>query len=204
MKFPFFASFIVFCLWLGFDLHRLRNKETKSEQSFWEKESAANRTRRKSLDGLDYIQIPFEALPMDILADDPVIAECHETLHILSESPIVNFTGISNTDLKLMYGAPNIDILSRYDQSYTSLVRTLQKMAETLYEKGYPEEACQVLEFSVKTHTDISASYKLLGTIYREKGQTDKISALIPVAKSLNTSLSKHIVNILEELQSSS
>ena len=75
MKLPFFASFIVFCLWLGFDLHRLRNKETKSEQSFWEKESAANRTRRKSLDGLDYIQIPFEALPMDILADDPFIAE---------------------------------------------------------------------------------------------------------------------------------
>ncbi len=203
MKLPFFASFIVFCLWLGFDLHRLRNKEAKSEQNFWEKESAANRTRRKSLDGLDYIQIPFETLPMDTLSDDPVIAECHETLHILSKSPIVNFTGISNTDLKLMYGAPNIDILSRYDQSYTNLVRTLQKMAETLYEKGYPDEACQVLEFSVKTHTDISASYRLLGTIYKEKGQTDKITSLIPVVKSLNTSLSKHIVSILEELQSS-
>ena len=199
MKFPFFASFIVFCLWLTFMLHRQRNKEARVHKSFWDQEAAANRTRRQSLEGLDYIQIPFDALPMEALTEDPAIAECHETLRTLSENPIVNFTGISNTDLKLKYGAPNIDILSRYDQSYTVLVRTLQKMAETLYQKGYVAEACQVLEFSVKTGTDISASYKLLATIYLEMDTPDKISGLLPIVKGLNTSLSRRIAAMLEE-----
>ena len=39
----------------------------------------------------------------------------------------------------------------------------------------------------------------LLATIYREKGETEKIAGLIPVAKELNSSLSKHIVAALEE-----
>ncbi len=204
MKFPFFASFIVFCIWLGYEIHKQRDKEARMDQEFWEKETMANNTRRKSLDDLDYIKIPFESLPMETLADDPIISEYHETLKTLADSPIVNFTGISNTDLKLMYGAPNIDLLSRYDQNYTTLVRTLQKLAQALYDKGCPQEACLVLEFAVRIRTDISASYKLLSVIYKQTGQSEKITELIPVAQNLNTSLSGHIVAMLEELAHSS
>ena len=200
MKFPFFASFIVFCIWLGYELHKQRNKEEKLNQEFWEKEARANSTRRKSLESLDYIKIPFETLPMDIMKDDPMIADYHDTLKSLSEKPIVKFTGISNTDLKLMYGAPNIDLLSQYDQSYTLLVRTLQSWAEALYDKGYVNEACSVLEFAISTHTDISSSYKLLASIYKEKGQPEKIRELIPIAESLNSSLSGHIVSTLSHI----
>lgn len=199
MKFPLFASFIIFCAWLGYELHKRRSLDEKSSQAFWEREAAANRTRRKSLDDLEYIRIPFESLPMDVLPQDPAIAEYHETLHTLSENPIVNFTGISNTDLKLKYGAPNIDLLSRYDQSYTTLVRILQKWAEHLHEQGYDEEALFVLEFSVSTRTDVSATYRLLSDLYVQRGQTEKIRALIPVAEGLNSSLSGHIVALLNE-----
>ena len=128
------------------------------------------------------------------------MAECHETLHSLCESPIVNFTGISNTDLKLKYGAPNIDLLSRYDQSYTVLVRTLQTWAGVLYKNSYVQEACRILEFAVSTRTDVSATYRLLAEIYRSQGEPEKISALIPVAENLNSSLSGYIVNMLREL----
>ena len=200
MKFPFFASFIVFCLWLAYKLHKQRNTEAKANQEFWERESKANSTRRKSLDDLEYVKIPFESLPMEVMKDDSVIAEYHETLQQLSTSTIVNFTGISNTDLKLMYGAPNIDLLSRYDQSYTLLVRTLQEWAEALYEKGYVDEACLILEFAISTRTDISSSYKLLASIYKDKGQTEKIQDLIPIAQNLNSSLSGHIVSTLSHI----
>ena len=108
MKFPFFASFIVFCLWLTYEIHKSRRKEEQSAEAFWAREAEANRTRRRPLDDLSYITIPFDTLPMDTMKDDPEIADCHDTLHSLSEGPIVNLTGISNTDLKLMYGAPNI------------------------------------------------------------------------------------------------
>lgn len=200
MKFPIFASFIIFCIWLGYELHKRRNLDEKSNQSFWEKEAAANSTRRKPLDDLDYIQIPFESLPMDVLPLDPTVSECHETLRSLAENPIVNFTGISNTDLKLSYGAPNIELLSRYDQSYTVLVRTLQTWASALFKNGYADQARQILEFAVSTRTDVSATYKLLADIYLGQGEPQKIQALIPVAENLNSSLSGYIVNMLREL----
>ena len=137
---------------------------------------------------------------MDLLADDPQIHEIHKTLHGLSESgPIVNLTGISNTDLKLRYGAPNINLLTLYDQKYTTLARTLQDFASVLYERGYHREACQILEFAVSTHTDVSSSYKLLVSLYREQGQEEKIAELLPVAESLNSSLRPSIVRLLQE-----
>lgn len=201
MKFPFFASFIVFSLWLLYEIKKSRSTQEKSNEMFWQREAEANGTRRKSLDNLDYIRIPFESLPMELLKDDPAVCEYHETLRELSKAPIVNFTGISNTDLKLMYGAPNITLLSRYDQSYTFLVRTLQNWGQALYEKGYKDEACQVLEFAVETRTDITATYRLLSAIYREKNQPEKIASLIPIAESLNTSLSGHIAAMLREAE---
>ena len=200
MKYPFFASFIVFCIWLAYEIRKSRKAQEQASQSFWEREAAANSTRRKSLDDLDYIRIPFDSFPMDLLADDPQIHEIHKTLHGLSESgPIVNLTGISNTDLKLRYGAPNITLLTLYDQKYTTLARTLQDFASVLYERGYHREACQILEFAVSTHTDVSSSYKLLVSLYREQGQEEKIAELLPVAESLNSSLRPSIVRLLQE-----
>lgn len=199
MKFPFFASFIVFCIWLGYEIKKHRKLEEKSIDNFWKREAAANNTRRKSLDDLDYIQIPLEDLPMDVLADDPQVREYHEVLVSLSGNPIVNFSGISNTDLKLQYGAPNISILTLYDQRYTMLVRTLQNLAAVLYEKGYVQEACTVLEFAISTRTDVSASYKLLITIYKELGQTEKIPNLLPIAQSLTSGLKNSIIRMIEE-----
>ena len=199
MKFPFFASFLIFCLWLSYEIHKHRNQEAKSRDAFWEKEAAANNTRRKSLDDLDYIRIPFDSLPMDTLKEDPAIMQCHETLHGLSASPIVNLTGISNTDLKLTYGAPNIDLLSCYDQRYTLLARTLQDWAAALAGKDFPLEAVSVLEFAVSTHTDVSASYKLLSSLYQKQGCPEKIRDLIPIAESLNSGMKKHILSLLEE-----
>ncbi|MCM1125859.1 MAG: hypothetical protein NC429_05250 [Lachnospiraceae bacterium] len=200
MRFPFFASFIVFCIWLGYEIHKHRNMEAKASEDFWAKEAAANNTRRKSLENLDYIHIPFEALPMDTLPEHPTVKDCQETLREISSEPVVNLTGITNTDLKLQYGAPNIELLSQYDQRYTLLARTLQTWAEALHKEGCPDDAVTVLEFAVKTRTDISASYKLLAKIYQQKGQPDKIRELIPVAESLNSPMKSHIVEFLKSL----
>ena len=54
----------------------------------------------------------------------PKVEDYKQIILTLKDLPIVNFTGISNTELKLRYGAPNIDLLTQYDQNYTLLVRT--------------------------------------------------------------------------------
>lgn len=199
MKIPFFASSIVFCIWLFYELRKHRRKEAQVEDSFWERETAANNTRKKPLDNLEYISIPFDFLPMDILKEEEEVAECHRLLLTLSEQKIVNLTGLSNTELKLRYGAPNITVLTDYDQNYTVLARTLQKWASLLYQAGYTQEAKTILEFAVSTKTDISASYAILSEIYKKTGQTQKIESLLQIAEGLNSAMKPAIVRILKE-----
>ena len=200
MKYPIFASVVVFCLWLMFDLHRLRNKEAKKYQNFIDRENEANSTRRKSLDDLQYITIPFNELPMDTLNDDPKVNEYHQTLRDLSANPIVNLTGFTNTDLKLQYGAPNIDLLTNYDQAYTLLARTLASWGQVLFDNGYYNEAKSVLKYAVSTKTDVSSTYVLLSKIYKSEGNEDEIRNLIEEASSLKSLSRNTIVRKLEAL----
>ncbi len=199
MKTPFFASFIIFIIWLSYELSKTRRRSAQEQNIYWEREAAANNTRRKPLDNLDYIHIPFDSLPMDIMKEDEAVAECHQTLHYLAESPIVNFTGYSNTDLKLKYGAPNIDLLTRYDQNYTTLVRALQKWAEKLYKSGYSAQARQILEFAVSTNTDVSGTYRILASIYSREGNNEGIRQLLERANNLQSASRNAIVRTLQE-----
>lgn len=200
MKFPFLASFLLFILWFRFTLSRRSRQDSNTEASFWEKKAAANSTRRKPLDSLNYIIIPTRSLPMQILEENEEIQEIHRTIHRLCEGKIVNLTGISNTDLKLQYGAPNLPLLMQYDQNYTVLARTLQKWASILYEAQYTEEARQILEFAMETHTDVTASYLLLARIYQKCRQTEKIAELKALAASLNSASGPIISRKLDEI----
>lgn len=212
MKFPFFASFILFCIWLTFVLIRTRRKDERSRESFWEKEERANNTRRQPLDTLPYVQIPYETLPFDLIPETgdeaadmhPIageIAECHRILNGFRDKKAVNLTGITNTDLKLTYGAPNITLLTEYDQNYTLLVRTMQKWAELLIQSGHVEEAVPIMEFCVETRTDISATYRTLADIYRKQGRDEKIAHLREIAEGLQSAMRPAILRHLDSLE---
>lgn len=199
MNFPFFASFILFCIWLSLTTLRVRRKDEHNRDAFWERERLANNTRKKPLDSLSYIKIPDEIFFPSLLPDDTEAMDCRRMLHSLQEKKIVNLTGYSNTDLKLAYGAPNISLLTDYDQNYTLLARTLQKWADLLFHAGYRDEAVVVLEFSVSTHTDISAAYRILASIYYDKQQMDKIEQLKEIAGELRSAMRPSILRTLEQ-----
>lgn len=204
MNFIINASVLIFSAAIFLYLKFHKKTDSSSKEDFWERERAANSTRRQPLDDLNYIKIPIEEFPMSLLEDVPKAEEYKQVILSLSELPIVNFTGLSNTELKLRYGAPNLDLLIRYDQSYTLLVRTLQQWAQLLYDSGYVEEACHMLEFSVSTGTDVSSTYRLLCQIYQEQHTPEKIGSLYPIAETLNSAMQKTIVRILQESGQSS
>lgn len=203
MNFIINASVLIFSAMTFLYLWRSNKNKVSSQDSFWAKEQEANNTRRKSLDDLDYIKIPVEEFPMTLLEDVPKVEDYKQIIQSLSELPIVNFTGISNTDLKLRYGAPNIELLTSYDQNYTLLARTLQQWAQALYDGGYADEARHMLEFSVSTGTDVSGTYRLLCQIYKEQDTPEKIGDLYPIAEMLNSAMQKTIVRILQEADQS-
>lgn len=198
MKTLFLSSLIVFCLLIAYENRKHRKMEEKFEKDFWDRENRANSTRKKPLDKLEYITIPFDRLPMDVLKDDPSVSEYHTLLATLASQKIVNLTGLTNTDLKLEYGAANITCLSEYDQNYTLLARTLQEWAEKLYTEGFESDAGIILEFAVSTKTDVSHSYYLLADIYDRRGEAEKKVALIETAGLLRSPMKNAIVRTLQ------
>lgn len=186
-------------------MRRTSRKVEEKEASFWEKELESNNVRKKSLENLEYIHIPFDLLPFGTAGDDPSLQSAEDELTALKDEKIVNLTGISNTDLKLEYGTANITPLSQYDQNYTALVCSLQKWGQALYDLGRFEDAAKVLEFAVKTRSDITATYRVLIDLYKTKlGLSEdeikkKLDALIPIAKNLNSLSRQTILKMLPQ-----
>ena len=201
MKIPFLASIIVFCIWLAYEIRKHNKKSKKAIDSFWEKEQKANATRAKSLDGLNYIEIPdsvYAALPSPLPS---ALEDCAKLLEHLKQSKIVNLSHITNTDLKLKYGASNLDILSEYDQNYISLLRVLHTLSEYHYENGNTDIARTLLEFAVEVQSDNISTYKMLAKIYCDNGENTKLDYLISAASLLPGLTQKPILRFLKSLR---
>lgn len=199
MNFPFLASTIILCLLLNSLFRKNSRKAAKQEENFWDRERRANLVRRQPLDQLNYITVPLESFPTGLLAEDEEVADCIHTIQHLSQEKIVNFTGYTNTDLKLEYGAPNINLLTQYDQNYTLLVRTLQKWAELLLSAGYEAQAVILMEFAVRIGTDVRRTYYALADYYRSSGNTQGIRSLLQTAQQLRSLNREPIVRTLQE-----
>jgi hypothetical protein len=200
MKYPVFASFIIFILLVRHNIRRNRRIEENSEKAFWERERKANDVRRKPLDDLVYVKPDMSSFPVDIMADDPEVTECRELIRELANEKIVNLTGYTNTDLKLKYGVANLKLLSEYDDRFTLLVQTIRKWADRLWENGYTVEAVPLLEEQVRIHADVTSAYRKLAVYYRDNNEPEKIETLRKTAETLNSSSKNVILKYLDEL----
>ena len=185
----FFILTLLLAAWIHYQKRRTDRIASKQSASFWEREHQANLTRKKDISHLDYITVPIQALPFPE-TDSEEISDIQNHLYNLATGKIVNFTGLSNTDLKLMYGAPNINILMEYDKNYLELVRSLYRYGKLLYDTDRKDDAAAILEYALSVKTDISANYTLLATIYKEKNEIDRINNVISCAEAL-TSMTK-------------
>lgn len=190
---------IIFVIWLHYENTKSTKIDKVNSNAFWAKESEANNTRKADISDLDYIIIPIDKLPFQDTEDEVIIA-VQEKIKDLSQQKIVNFTGLSNTDLKLQYGAPNLTALSSYDQNYTLLVRTLNSWGTLLFEKTNLMDAMIVLEFAVDCRSDVKSTYVILGNIYKAIDQKNKITKLIEVVENLNSLSKSTITKALNEL----
>jgi hypothetical protein len=190
--------FVLFAIWYSIKRSSNKRKEDAARDSFWERETKANLTRAVPLDEIHYVAIPLDTLPSGDTSDD-VLTECEEELHSLSQTRILNLTGLSNTDVKMKYGAANLATLTECDNAFTQLCRVLDRMGQRLYELGRTDDAVCVLSYAVSIESDVSTTYATLANVYRANGQEAEISGLIRSAESLR-SISRHaILRLLEE-----
>ena len=117
---------------------------------------------------------------------DQTINSYRDTILSHSGEKILNLSGFSNTELKLKYGASNIQSLSDYDNNHTLIIAILHKWADRLYSQNYYKEAMAVLEVALDCDTDVHKSFELLAIIYNLQGYSGKISILLDRISSSN------------------
>ncbi len=177
--FPFLMIFIVFCILLSYYIKKSDNDQKKITEEFWEKELRANAVRKKDISKLDYITIPLEKIP------EPLGTSCEKSFFSLAEKPMLNLTGISNTDLKLSYGTANLNILSEYDNNYAEMISLLPEYCLELQKAGQEDTAQMLLEFAVNKKADSRKIYSQLAAIYQKKGLNAKIDWLMTTSEVL-------------------
>lgn len=157
--FPFLVIFIVFCLVLTFYIRKNDTAQQKAQHDFFEKERLSNTVRKKDISKLDYISIPLDKIPVKLESST------ENTIFALAEKPMLNFVGISNTDLKLQYGTANLDILTEYENNFLEFVALLPDYATELVEAGQKESAIMLLEFAVNVNADSRKIDNLLASL---------------------------------------
>jgi len=197
--FMIFAGTVIFALWLTYELKKSRRKSDAAEADFWERESAANLTRKVPPDTLPYIHIPIETFPIGRHGDSK-LCKYEAALLSLNQKKILNLTGKTSTDLKAAYGPANLPLLDECDINYTELVKTIAGYGSRLHELGFDDECICVLEFGIAILTDISLNYKLLAKLYMQRNESGKILHLKECAARLDSLMKNNILKALEEI----
>ena len=177
--FPFLAIFIIFCIVLGYYIKKSDASQKEVMENFFEKERLSNAVRKKDISQLEYITIPFEKIPQQL----NTLTE--KDFFSFAEKPMLNLSGISNTDLKLEYGTSNLALLSEYDTNYMNMISLLPTYVDELLEAEQVDTAQELLEFAIDTKADSRKLYQQLVSIYRETNQLEKVDHLKTMAEQL-------------------
>ncbi len=122
---------------------------------------------------------PIEKIPQNLHTD------AEKTLVRLSSDKMLNLSGITNTELKLEYGAANLDELSSYDANFTEFVSAVNTYAQELLAADQKDTAKDLLELAVSFHADAISIYTTLADLYKENGQTGHIRVFSLRRKSI-------------------
>ncbi|MCI8409548.1 MAG: hypothetical protein HFJ09_09830 [Lachnospiraceae bacterium] len=191
---------IIFVIILKYKLRIAEREEQAINENFHQIERRASLPIKKSLQSLPKIEICLSSLPFCENATGE-LKSCQDTIKVLSSQTISNLTGISNTDLKLKYGAGNLDEILEYEQNYLLLIKTLSDWGTRLYEQHNYKDAETVLDYAVFCQSNIRQTYITLARIYLEQNNIDKVHNLAKKTEDISSTLDlkKAIYGVLNE-----
>ena len=141
-----FCLVILFLIWFTYERKKNDTDYSKSK-AFWDREQKASYVPRASMDDIEFITIPEDAIPASRPEFSEELRDAINELRSLSSQQICDLSEYSNTDLKLKYGTGNFMDLSKADNNYTRLVQWSGKLLTRLDEEGYLNEAASYMEF---------------------------------------------------------
>lgn len=196
---PVLICLFLIVIWIYYQRSKSDQAIKKESDAFWSREREANLSRKKDLTSLDYITIPFENLPFSENNSEEIL-HVQNQLNKLKDQKIANLTGLSNTDLKITYGAANLTLLTTYDHNYTLLVRYLNQWGQLLLKSDKTHEARTVLAYAISCGSDISQTYLSLAAIYLDSGDYEALFELQEKAHNLTSPLKESLIQKLDAI----
>lgn len=184
MPIPLILIVAILCFILMHNIKRSKAMAEEQSARFWQREAEADNVRRQDISSLNYIYIPIETLPFGV-DTTPEVQEAEAIIRRLDSTQILNLSQYTNTDLKMEYGAANLNFLSQCDERFTLLVRTLYQWACLLSEHDHIPEAVRVATYCIEIGSDISGCYYMLADYYRAHNDTDSIKELLKRAEAI-------------------
>lgn len=178
---PFFIIFVTFVLLVTLQIRRSTKAQEDVERQFWQREQEANHVRRKDLSALDYITLPMDLIP------GTLHTEAEEALLHMDQVSMLNLTPFTNTDLKLQYGAANLEQLSKYESAYVDMIHQITIYSRELLEAGDTESARKLLSYAVDCGDDSQGIYIPLAQIYKDTEDPEALAELVKSAGKLET-----------------
>lgn len=149
---------------------------------FLDKEQEANFSRRKDPVPEDYLTVDVNKLPIREYPDDQayqrVLLRQLNALTFAQMPMIYGYRGMNNRELKLKYGAANLDMIITYEENYDQFIHNLLEWATALISLGNLDDAAAVLEVAAEYNCDRSQAYTLLADIYSKRGELAKLDGL--------------------------
>lgn len=200
----FFIFFITIVFIFRYNMRKNSMIESQENDAFWDKEHESHYIRKQELTEEDLIDSHGSDLPLfDIelyeYHDMTRLLEYQETCHRLKDQPMMNMTGMLNSDIRLKYGTSQVETVEAYENTYLQYLNALYSWAKGLSDHGLHLEAIKLLEISVKTGTDISHHYILLGDLYKRTNNTAQLTELINLVESSDFIMKGKILTALTE-----
>ena len=139
-------------------------------------------------------RIPWEG------AQNDTILHYLDALRRLIESPMMDLSEYTNTDLKLAYGIGNFQTLSTYDETYQNFLQTLTALGRAYMEAGdytHAAEACRLcLDYDPKNRIACLS----LAEVYKKDHKNYLLSDLIDEIKHSPIARKESLLREINEL----
>lgn len=176
------------------------NKQDKksSNNDYWTHEREAKFARNKDISNIELLRPDITGLPFTSSNDQLIRLE--NKVRESAVKPMLDLHELSNTDIRINYGPANFPIISKYDQNFMYFTRDLYQLGKYLYNTNQHDDSRIVLEYLITISIDIGGAYTMLGNIYKENDEPDKITELIQIVEKSESFTKQSICNSLRDI----
>ena len=174
----YLVCFIIFIVWLNYEQRKHEKEDQKASDEFWAREEEANNTRKKDISHLPLLQVNLSDIPCVDSPDEEIEYNMGRIDKII-QSPMLDLSEYTNTDLKLTYGVANFNLLSEYDENYSHFLIALTNLARAYARHGYTETAIDTYQLALEYGSQKVSDYKELASLFLKLEKPEAVSALI-------------------------